>query len=169
MDCSLPGSSVHGILQARKLEWVAMSSSRISFWPRDRTCISRVSCTAGGFFTTSTTWEAPEAVLPDSISFARLHRSCQSLLHILMQSDHLTWYKRESQQALSSVGKVIHNPHNCCGLALVLQKGGNFHTSFQAPNFYWLPVEIQRLHCQSTVQRAKNACALFWFFFFFSF
>ena len=37
MDCSLPGSSVHGILQARILEWVAMPSSRGSSQPRDRT------------------------------------------------------------------------------------------------------------------------------------
>ena len=35
MDCSLSGSSVHGILQARILEWVAMPSSRSSSWPRD--------------------------------------------------------------------------------------------------------------------------------------
>ena len=35
-----PGSSVHGILQARILEWVAMPSSRGSSWPRDRTCVS---------------------------------------------------------------------------------------------------------------------------------
>ena len=39
---SLPGSSVHGILQARILEWAAMPSSRGSFWPRDWTCISCV-------------------------------------------------------------------------------------------------------------------------------
>ena len=44
MDCSPPGSSVHGILQARILEWVAMPSSRGSSWPRDRTCISYISC-----------------------------------------------------------------------------------------------------------------------------
>ena len=37
MDCSLPGSSVHGILQARILEWVAISFSRGSSWPRDWT------------------------------------------------------------------------------------------------------------------------------------
>ena len=36
MDCSPPGSSVHGILQARRLEWVAISSSRGSSRPRDR-------------------------------------------------------------------------------------------------------------------------------------
>ena len=39
-DCSLPGSPVHGILQARILEWVAISFSRESSWPRDCTCIS---------------------------------------------------------------------------------------------------------------------------------
>ena len=48
MDCSLPGSSVHGILQARILEWVAMPFARGSSQPRDRT---QVSCIAGGFFT----------------------------------------------------------------------------------------------------------------------
>ena len=44
MDCSLPGSSVHGILQARILEWVAISFSRGSSQGRDGT---RFSCTAG--------------------------------------------------------------------------------------------------------------------------
>ena len=41
MDCSLPGSSVHGILQARILEWVAISFSRGSSRPRDQTQVSR--------------------------------------------------------------------------------------------------------------------------------
>ena len=40
MDCSLPGSSVHGVLQTRVLEWVVIFSSRGSSQPRDRTCIS---------------------------------------------------------------------------------------------------------------------------------
>ena len=40
MDCSLPGSSVHGISQARILEWVAIFSSRGSSHPRDRTHVS---------------------------------------------------------------------------------------------------------------------------------
>ena len=51
VDCSLPGSSVHGILQVGILEWVAMFSSRGSSWPRDQTCVSYVSCIAGRFFT----------------------------------------------------------------------------------------------------------------------
>ena len=48
MDCSLPGSSVHGILQARILEWVAILFSRDSSQQRDWTWIS---CIAGRFFT----------------------------------------------------------------------------------------------------------------------
>ena len=42
VDCSPPGSSVHGILQARILEWVAISFSREASQPRDRTQISRI-------------------------------------------------------------------------------------------------------------------------------
>ena len=44
MDYSLPGFSVHGILQVRILEWVTMRSSRESSQPRDRTRISYVFC-----------------------------------------------------------------------------------------------------------------------------
>ena len=49
MDCSLPGSSVHGIFWARILGWVAISFSRKSSRARD---LTRVSCLAGRFFTT---------------------------------------------------------------------------------------------------------------------
>ena len=56
MDCSLPGSSVHGILQARILAWVAISSSRGFSQHRNWT---QVSCIAGGFFTIWATRETP--------------------------------------------------------------------------------------------------------------
>ena len=49
MDYSPPGSSVHGLFQARILEWIATSSSRGSSWPTDQTCISYI---VDGFFTT---------------------------------------------------------------------------------------------------------------------
>ena len=55
--CSPPGSSVHGILQARILKWVAIPFSRGSSWPMDWT---RVSCIAGRFFTI---WATKEAAL----------------------------------------------------------------------------------------------------------
>ena len=54
MDCSPPGSSVHGILQARILEWVAISFSRRPSWSRDQT---HISCIWGSFFTTLATRE----------------------------------------------------------------------------------------------------------------
>ena len=59
MDCSPPGSTVHGISQARKLEWVAISSSRGSSQPRDWT---GVSCIAGRFFTSWATREAQRII-----------------------------------------------------------------------------------------------------------
>ena len=48
MNYSLPGSSVHGISQARMLEWIAISFTRVSSWPRNQTSVS---C-SGTFFTT---------------------------------------------------------------------------------------------------------------------
>ena len=57
MDCSPPGSSAHGILRARTLEWVARPSSRGSFWPRDRIQVARI---AGGLFTVWAVREAHE-------------------------------------------------------------------------------------------------------------
>ena len=50
MGCSLPGSSVNGILQARIMEWIAIPFPRESYWPRNQT---QVSCIVGGF---STIW-----------------------------------------------------------------------------------------------------------------
>ena len=48
IEYSLPGSFVHGILQAWILEWVSMPSSRGSSRSRDRTCVSYISCTESG-------------------------------------------------------------------------------------------------------------------------
>ena len=58
MDCSLPGSSVHGIFQPRVLEWAAISFSRGSSQPRYRTLVS---CIADRCFTV---WATREAWLP---------------------------------------------------------------------------------------------------------
>ena len=70
MDCSPPGSCVHGILQARILEWVAISFSRRSSWPRDWT---QVSCITGRCFNL---WATRESLLkrsrPQMESLARL-------------------------------------------------------------------------------------------------
>ena len=59
MDCSLPGSSVHEILQARILEWVVFPFFRGSSQPRDWT---QVSCFAGRCFTVWASREAPKTI-----------------------------------------------------------------------------------------------------------
>ena len=57
MDCSLPGSSVYGTFQARILEWVTISSSRESSWPRDWTCVSWISYIGRQILCHCATWE----------------------------------------------------------------------------------------------------------------
>ena len=52
MDCNTPDSSIHRSCQARILEWVAISFSRGSSWPRDWICVS---CLTGEFFTADLT------------------------------------------------------------------------------------------------------------------
>ena len=69
MDCSPPGSSVRGISQAKIVERVAISFSRGSSWPRDRTCVSWVFWIAGKFFTR---WVPGEAC--KSSYSPRIHR-----------------------------------------------------------------------------------------------
>ena len=78
MDCTSPGSPVHGILQARILEWVAISFSRGPSWFKDQTCISGI---AGRFFTTKAIgkphllfmWSETCSVMSDSL---RPHGLC---------------------------------------------------------------------------------------------
>ena len=52
MDCTPPGSSAHGILQVKILEWAAVSFSRGPCWPRDWTHVSMSPALASGFFAT---------------------------------------------------------------------------------------------------------------------
>ena len=59
MDCSSPGSSVHGNFQARTSEPVAISFSRGSSWPRDRAQVSCIFCIGRRILYQYTTWEAP--------------------------------------------------------------------------------------------------------------
>ena len=78
---SPPGSSVHGILQTRKLEWVAMPSFRRPSQPRDWT---QVSCTAGGFFTV---WATREALCVHVYMqfFWTVWESVANLYHLILQ------------------------------------------------------------------------------------
>ena len=62
IDCSLTGSSVHGILQARILEWVAISSSKAPSQPRDWALVSYVSCIGRWILYHWATWEATKVI-----------------------------------------------------------------------------------------------------------
>ena len=76
MDCNPPGSSVHGILQARILEGTAILFSRGSSQPRDWTWVSRI---AGRFFTIWATRETPTLILCSSNSDHKSHVSIDYL------------------------------------------------------------------------------------------
>ena len=96
------GSSVHGILQARILEWVAISSSRGSSPARDWTHVSQVSC-IGGFFTTSATWEAWKA-------YAHAHRA--SLVAQMVKKPPAmqeTWVQSLGQEDPLEKGMATHS------------------------------------------------------------
>ena len=69
MNCSLPSSSVHEISQAGILKWVAISYSRVSSQPRDRTHVSCVSCMGRKILYHCTIWEAFYVYIYNSFSF----------------------------------------------------------------------------------------------------
>ena len=74
MDCSLPGCSVHRILQARILEWIAISSSRKSSWPRDWISLLRAP------------WKAQNPITRPFCSYSscviQLHATTELSIHI---------------------------------------------------------------------------------------
>ena len=74
MDCGLSGSSIDGIFQARVLEWIAISFSRGSSWPRNQT---QVSCIAGRHFTVWATREALK-LIKISIKRNKNNKVCQN-------------------------------------------------------------------------------------------
>ena len=92
MGCSPPGSPVHGILQARILEWIAVSSSRGSSWPRNELASLRSPALAGGFFTTAilshqctgsfskTAWSSLKRASPETLSTSVQAKLCAALV-----------------------------------------------------------------------------------------
>ena len=80
MDYSPPGSSVHGILLAKILEWVALPSSRGSSWPRDRTQVPWVSCIADRFFTAEPLGKARNSKLLYDEDIDVVCPNCQAII-----------------------------------------------------------------------------------------
>ena len=98
MDYSLSGSSVRGIFQARVLEWIAISFSRGSFWPRNQTQVSRI---VGRRFTVWATKEAP---------------NYSSSLRLRLKS---RWACVTNDKAKKCKSQNVNSEHFVCG-ALVL-------------------------------------------------
>ena len=95
MDCSPPGSSVHGILQARILEWVAIPFSRGSSWPRNQTWVFHIE---GRFFTIWTTREA--------LVVHYLKRPLQQPLRSQLANAH--GCQQEAVQGLEGCSSTLH-------------------------------------------------------------
>ena len=111
MDCSLRGSSVHGIFQARILEWVAISFSRGSSQPRKWTQVSHI---AGRRFTSDLTGVATlvlQTNLPETPSYTEgetLKAKSEGL-----QEDHMEWFQKEGLLFLpgSLQWKLVNSLH----------------------------------------------------------
>ena len=84
VDCSLPGSSVHGIFQARVLGWVAISFSRGSSWPRARTRVSNI---AGRFWATREALTLKEIDAECSLEGLMLKLKLQYCGHLIQRAD----------------------------------------------------------------------------------
>ena len=135
-DCSLPGFSLHGILQARVLEWVAISSSRGSSWPRNRTWVS---CIPGKHFNLWATREVSESeshsVMSDSL---RPHE-----LYSILQARILEWlafpFSRGSSQPRDGI-QVSYKAGRCFTNREVLTsfsyKNNNSLMNFPSPSYH---------------------------------
>ena len=157
--CSLPGSSVHGIFQARILEWVAIFFSRGSSWPRNRNpCFLHLSPEmTSGFFTTWATWEA----LPylETVSLQMLFQKSGPLTHVTsvpIKGDNLEinmhsvrkscedegrdWADTSASQRTSTrAGKAPEERRGTQQIFLHRsQKGSNFF-----PYFYWSTLDLR--------------------------
>ena len=106
MDCSPPGSSVHGIFHTRVLWWVAIPFSRGSSWPRDQTWVS---CIAGRFFTV---WATREALY--------LSTPCLSHLSFIQSSGWETIPAPPARKLLSLVYSWFHVLPACVFFSLLV-------------------------------------------------
>ena len=89
LDCSPPGSSVRGILQARMLEWVAISFFRGSSWPRDQTPISCISCMT--------------PIGPQGLSW--------DVISLIVAPDSQFWWRPRSAMLGHTCPRAEHSPH----------------------------------------------------------
>ena len=114
MDCSLPGSSVHGISQARILEWVAISFSRGSSQTRDWT---KSPALAGIFFTAEPPgeppWNAYQTLFPHSLLIYTILYSTDREIIIIPSFHHVSMEQHLKQQQVHDINSknIYKHPH----------------------------------------------------------
>ena len=114
MDCSPPGSSVHGISQERILAWVAISFSRGFFWPRDQTHISCIGRQILYHWASREAWwrrkwQPTPVFLPGESHGRRSLVGCSPWGH--EESDTTEWH--HFHFSLSCIGEGNGNPLQC--------------------------------------------------------
>ena len=151
VGCSPPGSSVQGILQARILEWVALSSCRGSSQPRDRPASLTPPALAGVFFTTGATWIVLYCSVAQSCLTLCDPMDCSTsgfpVLHHLLElaQTHVCWVGDATQPSctLSSPGKPTAN----------FTKSSSDWVTPLTKNVHWLPINNSyRIEIQSLGQ-----------------
>ena len=158
MDCSLPGSSVHRISQARTLEWAAISSSRGTSQPRDWTQVSCASCTGRRVLYHWATREA-HTVLNIIKPFHLLLQLCMLAIVITPAQWRLRW--REAvmcpRQAAVGPGSSPREPHSGAHLLSFQLNLTSKHTTHGAggKSFSWY------LHTQCSVSGTDSVPATF--------
>ena len=131
MDCNLPGSSIHGIFQARILEWVAISFSRRSSKPRDRT---QVSCVIGRCFII---WATGEVQPRQHIKKQRHHFAhkspysqsygfSSSYIWMWELNDKEGWVLKNCYFWTVVLEKTLESPLDCKEIKPVNPKGNQF-------------------------------------------
>ena len=114
MDCSPPGSSVHGILHKKNTVWVAMLSSRGSSQPRDQTQVSCISCIAGWFFTAEPPGKPPLYVIDaQKILVERMNTT----LTMMWKPFHSSFISHDSFRPQGAI--IFHINTSCPSLSTV--------------------------------------------------
>ena len=137
-DCSPPSSSVHGMFQARILEWVATFYSRGSSQPRDWTCVSWVSYIGRQILNYHRTWEAPIKTSLINLIFLSPEATDAFYLTITL---YLNIYHKNIVCSLQTLWKLLPDFQGCYE-NLSKRAQGNY-SSF-IPSFFLL--ELQEVH-----------------------
>ena len=144
--------TVHEILQGRLLEWVAISFSRESSWPRNQTRVPCISCIAGGFFTTKTPGKLctlgriSQMVVVQSLSHVWLFATPWTSARQASLSLTISWSLLKFM-FIELVMPWALKINNVSVIFPCLWRSGNWNTHLQWPFFFFFWYFIDYLYC----------------------